>query len=74
MISEFNDRMHYRTFNNKWNNFMEIDYSFVLACSGIEAKQQQVDISGDRMTLSIGMSKWHPLDIDTYCNDQWMSM
>jgi len=39
LISEFVDRQHYRTFKNRWNNFMEMDYSFYFACSGIEARQ-----------------------------------
>jgi hypothetical protein len=37
LISEFLDRTD-KPFKNKWQTFMETDYSFMLACTGIEAR------------------------------------
>lgn len=53
---------------------MEIDYSNMLACTGIEARDLNIKLLKERPIISIKMSKRYPLNIDTFCNDPWMSM
>ena len=48
---------------------METDYSFMLACTGIEARQHQVRVESNRPIISIQMAKFAPLNIDSFCND-----
>ena len=73
LLSEFYDRIPI-TFKNKWMNFMEIDYSYYLACAGIEARQQWTRLDKYRFVAGVALQKIKPLSIDTYCTDQWMSM
>ena len=68
LISEFMDRTD-KPFKNKWQTFMETDYSFMLACTGIEAKQYDLKVLENRPIVNIKMSKFFPLNIDTFCND-----
>ena len=67
LISEFNDRMP-DPFKNKWQTHMEMDYSFYLACAGIEARQPQIHVDNS-LRVSIGMNKFYPLNIDGFCTD-----
>ena len=62
------------TYRNKWRILQAIDYSFQLACTGIEIKQPNLTFYPEFFVLKFGMNEFFPLNIEEHCNDPFQSM